>query len=194
LNVIKSYRFIPKEEIESQAMDVLKGVQAKRKRRLKWPPIDPNIVADFLDLNVVWFPIERDEQGSIAAMILPLDRKIIINKNTNQMPKGFVESTLAHEIGHWVLHIDYSSVDTFKDRQENGSEISIEPFLCRSASSQKSIEWQAQHFAGCLLMPRYILEEMRRGRDLTNWNHLYAMRDELGVTISNLTNRLQDRG
>jgi hypothetical protein len=29
---------------------------------------------------------------------------------------------------------------------------------------------------------------------LTNWRHLYAMKDELGVTISNLKNRLQDLG
>ncbi len=41
-------------------------------------------------------------------------------------------------------------------------------------------------------MPRHVLEDKRRGRDLTNWKHLYAMVDELGVTISNLTHRLQD--
>ena len=40
-------------------------------------------------------------------------------------------------------------------------------------------------------MPRYILEEIRKERDLTNWHHLYAIADELGVTISNLTNRLK---
>ncbi|PSM46609.1 Zn peptidase, partial [Chroococcidiopsis sp. CCALA 051] len=30
--------------------------------------------------------------------------------------------------------------------------------------------------------------------DLTKWKHLYAMKDELGVTISNLTHRLQELG
>lgn len=55
-------------------------------------------------------------------------------------------------------------------------------------------EWQAQYFASCLLMPKYKLEEVRKGRDLTNWSHLYAITDELGVTISNLTNRLKDIG
>jgi len=194
LQVIKPYRRIPKEEIERQALDVLEFVQAKRKRPLKWPPIDPNIVADKIDLNVVWFALEPDQQGSIAAMILPLNRKIVINQNNQEMPKGFQASTLAHEIGHWVLHIDQNSVEIFKDRQENGIKISIEPFLCRSVSSQQGIEWQAQYFASCLLMPRYILEEKRKGRDLTKWPHLYAMADEFGVTISNLKNRLQDIG
>jgi Zn-dependent peptidase ImmA (M78 family) len=59
-------------------------------------------------------------------------------------------------------------------------------------NAQQGIEWQAQHFAACLLMPKFKLEEVQRGRDLTNWRHLYAIRDEMGVTISNLTRRLQD--
>lgn len=41
------------------------------------------------------------------------------------------------------------------------------------------------------MMPQFKLEESQKGRNLTNWYHLYAMRDELGVTISNLTNRLK---
>jgi len=41
-------------------------------------------------------------------------------------------------------------------------------------------------------MPVDKLEEVQKGRDLTKWPHLYAMTDELGVTISNLKNRLQD--
>ncbi|MBG1264484.1 hypothetical protein [Nostoc commune] len=45
-------------------------------------------------------------------------------------------------------------------------------------------------------MPLFKLEEVQRqrGRDLTNWNHLYAMREELDITISNLINRLQSLG
>ncbi|MFM6397849.1 MAG: Zn peptidase, partial [Planktothrix sp.] len=38
------------------------------------------------------------------------------------------------------------------------------------------------------------LEEKRQGRDLTQWRHLYKIKDELGVSISNLTNRLQELG
>jgi hypothetical protein len=43
-------------------------------------------------------------------------------------------------------------------------------------------------------MPQHILEEKQQGLDLTKWTDLYKLRDELGVTISNLTNRLQDLG
>ncbi|MBD0310008.1 MAG: Zn peptidase, partial [Microcoleus sp. T1-bin1] len=80
------------------------------------------------------------------------------------------------------------------DRGKTAQDVE-EPFVCRGASADNkvlSIEWQAQYFASCLLMPRCILEEKRQGRDLTKWSHLYKMRDELGVSISNLTNRLQE--
>lgn len=191
MKVINQYQFLSKEEIELRAMDVLTRVNKKRKRPLKWP-IDAGHVAEALGLDMDCGYIEPDEKGAIAAMILPTERKIIMNEKSLELPKGFEESSIAHEIGHWELHIDRNAVSCVEEEQKRGIEIDVEPFLCRSISSQKGIEWQAQYFAGCLLMPSFKLEEVRRGRDLSNWKHLYAMRDELGVTISNLTNRLQD--
>jgi Zn-dependent peptidase ImmA (M78 family) len=184
---------MPKEAIEYRAVDILMRMQAKRKRPLKWP-IDAGHVAEALGLDMDCGDIPRDEQGAIAAMILPTERKIVMNENNQELPKGFEESSIAHEIGHWELHIDQKAVSSFVELQDSGIETMVEPFLCRSVSSRQGIEWQAQYFAGCLLMPQFKLEEVRRGRDLTKWHHLYAMRDELGVTISNLINRLQDLG
>ena len=191
MKVINQYQIFSKEEIELRAMDVLARVNKKRKRPLKWP-IDAGHVAEALGLDMDCGYIPPDEKGAIAAMILPTERKIIMNEKSLELPKGFEESSIAHEIGHWELHIDQKAVSRLEEEQKRGVESAVEPFLCRSISSQQGIEWQAQYFAGCLLMPRFKLEEVRRGRDLTKWKHLYAMRDELGVTISNLTNRLQD--
>jgi hypothetical protein len=191
LKVINQYKFLYKHEIEFSAMDVLTRVNQKRKRPLKWP-LDAGHVAEALGLDMDCGDIPPDEKGTIAAMILPTERKIIMNEKSLELPKGFEESSIAHEIGHWELHIDRNAVYCAEEERKRGVEIVVEPFLCRSISSQKGIEWQAQYFASCLLMPSFKLEEVRKGRDLTNWKHLYAMRDELGVTISNLTNRLQD--
>ncbi|MCJ8282288.1 MAG: ImmA/IrrE family metallo-endopeptidase [Rivularia sp. ALOHA_DT_140] len=127
-------------------------------------------------------------------MILPIQRKIIINDQIPALEGGFGQSTIAHEIGHWLLHIEHDALDVFKERMSPELIMTIEPLICRSVTSQKGIEWQAQYFASCLLMPKFKLEEVLRGRNLTNWKHLYAIKDELGVTISNLTNRLQGLG
>jgi Zn-dependent peptidase ImmA (M78 family) len=120
---------------------------------------------------------------------------IEINDAIPELRQGFGNSTIAHEVGHWVLHINYDEVNGLSKQQELKLGLEdIQPFLCRSVVAQQGIEWQAQYFAGCLLMPRDILVDVARGRNLTVWKHLYAMKDELGVTISNLTNRLQDIG
>lgn len=194
MNVIKPYRYIPKEEIESQAADVIRRMQADRNRPLKWP-LDATRVADFLDIGVVWESIPPDDEGSLAAMILPTKREIVINKDIPGLHGGFGESTLAHEIGHWELHIDQKAVGRFVERIDQGIEVNVQPLLCRSVSGQlKKIEWQAQYFASCLLMPRHIMEKTQKGRDLTRWDHLKAMAHELGVTPANLKHRLKDLG
>lgn len=193
MRVIQPYRYLDKAEIEHQATNLLTSVRGKRKRPLQWGSV-ADAVADFLELGVVWEKIPPDDTGRIAATILPLQREIVINQSIPALEGGFGQSTLAHEIGHWMLHINRDAVGQFIERLDAEMQTEIEPFLCRSLSSEKGIEWQAQHFASCLLMPRFKLEEVRRGRNLDNWKHLYAMQQELGVTISNLTHRLQDLG
>lgn len=191
MSIIKPYRFIPEEEIEAKANNLLLRLNETPKYAPKWP-FDATRVADFLDIGVFWESIPADEQGSIAALILPLNRQLVLNEDIPELRGGFGESTLAHEIGHWELHIDQQAAGRFEERLEQGIEINMQPFLCRGVSGQlQKIEWQAQRFASYLLMPRYILEQMQVGRDLTKWPHLYAMADELGVTISNLKNHLQ---
>jgi Zn-dependent peptidase ImmA (M78 family) len=209
LSIFKPYQFYPKQEIERRANEIILGMQAKPNFAPKWP-FDASRVADFLDLAVVWEHIPPDENGSIAARIFPLERLIEINEDILEHPKGFEASTIAHEIGHWVLHINQEEADALVEQltMPLGIEVIENPFLCRSASARiynssakiqaEWIEWQANYFASCLLMPqdilKEVLEEARKGRDLTNWRHLYAIANELGVTISNLINRLQDLG
>ncbi len=179
MSVIKPYQHLSEQEIEAQALNVLKRVQEKRTRPLRWP-LEAGCIAETLGLDMDCGNIPPDEQGEIAAMILPTERKIILNERSVAKPKGFEESCIAHEIGHWELHINHNQLHQQKDA-----------FLCRGIGNVQGIEWQAQYFAGCLLMPRFKLEEVKKGRDLTKWSHLYAIKEELGVTISNLTNRLQ---
>ncbi len=189
MNLLKPYRFHSKIFIERQADRILEQMQKTVQFTPCWP-FDSSLVADFLDLGIVWDIIKPDEQGAIAARILPRERLIEINEDILDKPQGFIESTLAHEIGHWVLHVNHDAqLSTPTDTEAS--------FVCRTESpitQMASIEWQAQYFASCLLMPRYILEEKRQRRDLTKWSHLYELRQELGVSISNLVCRLQDLG
>ena len=191
MSVFRPFRFISKLKIEALALDI--WLQMERSPGKLKLPIDASIIAEFLDLDLVWDTIPNDEQGAIAARILPLEKLIEINESIPQLKGGFGESTIAHEIGHWVLHIDTEQVERLIRLKQKGIGVQVKPFLCRSSNLAR-IEWQAQYFAGCLLMPQHILTELKQGKDLTKWQHLYQMAEELGVTISNLTTRLQDLG
>ena len=191
MSVFRPFRFISKLEIEACALDI--WLQMERSHNRLHLPIDASVIAEFLNLDLVWDTIPDDEDGAIAARILPLEKLIEINEKIPQLRGGFGESTIAHEIGHWMLHIDVEKVESYIRLQRKGVDVKVKPFLCRSSNLAR-IEWQAQYFAGCLLMPQHVLKELKQGKDLTKWQHLYQIAGKLGVTISNLTTRLQDLG
>jgi Zn-dependent peptidase ImmA (M78 family) len=195
LNIYQPYRPLKKNFIESEAIAILQKMAATPKYYLKWP-LDPTRVAEFLGLDTEIIDLPWEGEEIIAAMIWPTEGKILINEHSDRLSKGFQESSIAHEIGHWILHVDRQAVKIYQEKQTLGLATIPPPPLHRlyRGREQDRIERQAQYFAACLLMPQHILEEKRNGRDLTRWGHLYAMRDELGVTISNLTHRLQDLG
>lgn len=189
--IFNHYRYLPKEEIEKKVENLLQTLMSKVNLTF---PLDPTFVAELLDLDTDICDIPPEGNQPVAAMLIPLEQKIIINENCCDMPKGFEESSIAHEIGHWILHINRKTLTEYQQRQQLGLKVPNIPPLHRIYQSKNldHIEWQAQYFAGCLLMPQFKLAEAKRGRNLTNWKHLYAIADELGVTISNLTRRLQD--
>lgn len=190
MDVIKPYSYYSKGKLGTIATQLRLEVENSRTRRIRAETIAESI-ADFLELDYEWETIPADNQGNIAAMIIPAKKFIYLNKDISALKGGFGQSTIAHEIGHWMLHINQKAVGEYIDREEKGMPIEVKPFLCRSQQSSKGIEWQAQYFAGCLLMPYYKLIKAKQGRDLTRWKHLYAMADEFGVTISNLLYRLK---
>lgn len=207
MGVIKPHQRLNKQQIEQQANQLLLAMQGTPNAP-KWPDVADR-AANFLNLGIAWISIPSVDDGKIAARIYPTERLIEFNEDFEEVQRnqGFYQSTLAHEIGHWVLHVNHDEADGLIEQMELslGREVATQTFLCRNVNEQRIyqqtnktqldwMEWQAQYFASCLLMPRDKLAEVSRGRDLTKFRHLEAMKDELGVTISNLKHRLRDLG
>ena len=56
------------------------------------------------------------------------------------------------KVGHWRLHRSYVAKDADQASLFDGS---AEPsVVCRSSQAKEPIEWQADFYASCLLMPR----------------------------------------
>ena len=108
--------------------------------------------------------------------------------------EGRYTFTIAHEIGHHVLHKDLYD-EFISDRSQ---------ILCREEKKKPLIEQQADRFAACLMMPRRMLvDEVEKygkpmprtlGDTLRLANHLNQKCGFQNVSISALVNRLKDLG
>ena len=77
----------------------------------------------------------------VKQRLLCVNKKLLQNKYI-----GRLNFTWAHEVGHWLLHRKLVGPTSHLDSA--GGEI-----LCRTVDRKKTIEWQADYFAACLLMP-----------------------------------------
>lgn len=81
-----------------------------------------------------------------------------LNHETHPGKLGRYRFTLAHEIGHWVLH---EPVHRARRRQSSLFEDTSQPsIICRAPlprTKKEPVEWQADYFAGCLTMPRTLV-------------------------------------
>lgn len=206
MGVIKPYRQLNKQQIEQQADRVLAEMQVAKFMPKKWSNLAER-TADFFDLGIEWESFDPKLEGVIAAKIYPTERRIELNRDFQALHAnvGLYQSTMAHEIGHWVLHINPDEAEGAISQTELPLGVAMDRpfFLCRTVDEQAIYqnrkqtqndwrEWQAQYFASCLLMPCFKVEEARKGRNLLNWGHLNAIQEELGVSKRNLVHRLKD--
>lgn len=121
MSIIKPYTFLSKSEIEFKANEVIKKIESSRDSSLTWP-LDTMDVAEYLGLDFDFESIPSDSEGVVAAMIFPTKKLIIINQDLESMSdpgqNGFRESTIGHEIGHWILHINIDEVEGNAKQQE----------------------------------------------------------------------------
>ncbi|OXM87536.1 ImmA/IrrE family metallo-endopeptidase [Paenibacillus rigui] len=155
-------------------------------------PVD-EIIEFHFGLDIEWDVIDHfDPSGLVMAAIFPRKRKIVMNESCRDLFEekiGTMHFTMAHELGHWVLHVD----DEFDDQLS----ISIEDeeiYYCRSFSKKPPEEVQADMFAGCLLMPKPIfiqtINDLKENTNKITFRHLYKIADMFKVTISALKVRL----
>jgi IrrE N-terminal-like domain len=195
-------RYISDAEIETCATDILQKYGRKFKP-ISAPPVP---IEEIIDL-VVDIPIVReaipDYYGSpvlakLVARGYPHPAlEIIVNEDKQlffDQYKGTEEYSLAHELGHDVLHIDHGSLNTLLLLETQEQSVT----LCRMNSNEerdrnaKRREFQAERFAACILMPQDLLRAACARVDIYHWPDLYSLKDQFRVTISALTNRLKE--
>jgi Zn-dependent peptidase ImmA (M78 family) len=122
----------------------------------------------------------------LSGFLLRKGGRPVIGVNTAQV-KVRQRFTIAHELGHLLLHPDESYVDRgfsvyFRDE--------------KSATAEDLAEMQANQFAADLLMPRVMLESILKGRevDLEDGDQLERVAKRFEVSTQALTFRLINLG
>lgn len=141
-------RWLPKNSIQKSASDLLKGYE-EFVGHPSQPPIPiEDIIERYLGLNLSFEDLEAKlgvEDVLGATYVKP--KRIIINERLlENKSEGRMIFTCAHEVGHWVLH-------RHNIEQAQRSDGSSEAIVCRTRNSKRPIEWQADYFASCLIMP-----------------------------------------
>lgn len=145
------------------------------------------ITPDFEDLeDGVLGKAEFYKNGQVRVLIARL-----LGEECNGSKENLYRTTLAHEIGHVVLHRILFLDDTLKFHGVSQSPDAKYPVLCRGDQTGYTIkeysgewwEWQANRFMSALLMPRQ--PTIKMCEELRNAN--------LGATTSDLKQLLIQR-
>jgi hypothetical protein len=147
--------WLPKDAINQMATDLLLGYEDYTGRTLTPPIPVEDIIEQYLKLDLQYVDFyEKHGLENVFGALYVKNRTVAISESlVHDKNERRLIFTCAHEVGHWCLHRRYVDVAGRAAGEEG-------VVLCRSGESAKlPVEWQADYFAACLLMP----EEMVRG-------------------------------
>lgn len=159
--------------IQRKANELLRALGAQG------PPVRVLEVAELLGAKVVPEIVDEGISGGLSRR--PDGPVIGVNAQHHPNRQRF---TIAHELGHLVLHED---ADHFVDRTFHRDE--------KSGTATDTLEIEANKFAAALLMPKVFLSEDLKGKPMPlRSEQVEEMAREYGVSQQAMTFRLMNLG
>jgi len=156
-------RYLPEKTIERDAEALLARYAHECSITLRAPiPIEEivekhlKLRIDFDDLHrVLDLPRTGPEPEVLGALWVD-QMEIFIDQSLDPVVhprmEGRYRFTLAHEGAHWGLHRNYLARNAIQ--MAPFDERSKPSVICRSSQAKEPIEWQADFYASCVLMPK----------------------------------------
>jgi Zn-dependent peptidase ImmA (M78 family) len=140
--------WITKEEIAREAEGLLAGYEAVIGQSVRPPVPVEDVIERFLGLSLSYEDLDKRLGMDDVLGATYVDRKrISINeKLLGDRNEGRLTFTCAHEAGHWILHRHLVETAAGLKRVK-------EAIVCRAKNAREPMEWQADYFATCFLMP-----------------------------------------
>lgn len=155
--------YLPKTRIEHEAAALLRGYGAAR-QPVTAPPVPIDEIVEFhLGLVIAMknmrelFPF-ADVHGALWMKERIVGVDVTLDPDVYPPKRGRYHYTLGHEAGHWWLHKAFYLEDPNQGALF-GPGLGKPAYVCRSSEAKKPVEWQADYFSACLLMPRDLVLE-----------------------------------
>ena len=183
--------YLSDAEIEGRANKLLRQYEIQFSEIVA-PPVPVEAIADLLlELNFDWDEIDDD---TVLAFLRPATKTITMNASKRDFFGqyfGTEQFTMAHEIGHWELHVTDGGFT--QQLLLNGvNQVSSQEFICRNNVRDRK-EIQADIFASYLLMPTKLLLPAVQNAKIS-WPFLYDLCSQYHVSITALRKRLEKSG
>lgn len=145
--------WLSKETISRKATELIDGFRALAKYEVKPPIPVEDIIERYLGLRLIYDDLTRVFGREVLGAVYVESKTICINERLfESSSEGRLVFTCGHEVGHWVLHRQYLNGQP-NDKTKNPS------IVCKPGNAKEPIEWQADYFSSCLLMPERDIRE-----------------------------------
>lgn len=149
------HTFVPRKDIEADTLALIAGYERRYCLTVRPPiPVEEILEAHLgLDYDFDDLPTLVNEPDALGGLWfrsreVKFDQSLDPSMHPSQL--GRYRFTVAHETGHWELHRGMFLSTEGQAAMFEGEE---NPVICRS-NDRSPLEWQADCFAGYLLMPK----------------------------------------
>jgi len=150
-------KYLRTEEIEAASLQLLTEY-GRKFGVVESPPIPvEEILESHLGLQLGFDDLPRLlSVPDVLGATWVSERRVLVDESLDPTvyptKEGRYKFTLSHEVGHWQLHRHHFLENP---GQKALFEKSVKPsIVCRASSQRDPMEWQADTFAGYLLMPK----------------------------------------
>jgi Zn-dependent peptidase ImmA (M78 family) len=174
--------FVSDAQLEARAAAIW------RARRLQ-PNFDAEALIDDLGLRLMWDAIEDTLDENIFGALIPSRRRVILNerhRETLDRNLGLRRFTIAHEVGHWELHVKTTGTDQL-------AYIDGDRPWCRQRSADP-LEIQAERFSAFLITPTELLVPRLPPGQWSGWDPVRELASYFGTSLTAMIVRLEKGG
>ena len=102
--------FLSKQTISKKATELIEGFQAMAGYEVKPPVPVEDIIERYLGLRLIYDDLTRIFGRDVLGTVYVESKAICINEQLfESSSEGRLVFTIAHEVGHWVLHRQYAT-------------------------------------------------------------------------------------